>query len=229
MKNDTIEKWNQAADMYTEMQEESQFVYVNKKIVKERFTDLSGKRVLDLGCGYGWYTNYFFSVGADVIGCDGSTKMLELAKKKYPECNFEYTNIEEKLSYDNNEFDIVFCNQVVMDIDNFEELFEEAFRILKAGGIFYFSIVHPVFYDCDWEKDENGFMYAKRIIRYLSEYSFDNKFWGKTTHYHRTISKYINTAIEKGFRLMHLGEPVIYDGVTQSDEIPLFLFWEFEK
>ncbi len=229
MKEDTIEKWNCAANMYTTIQEESEFACVNKKVVAERFPVLYDKRVLDLGCGYGWYTNFFSSVGADVIGCDGSTKMLELARERYPECRFECFDVEKRLLYADNFFDLVFCNQVIMDIENFEGLFKEVYRILNTNGIFYFSIVHPAFYDSNWAKDENGFSYGKIMTRYLSEYSFDNEFWGNTTHYHRTISKYINTAIEKGFNLIHVEEPVSYDGVDKSDEIPLFLFLEFEK
>lgn len=229
MENKIIEKWNRAAIVYTAMQEESEFAAINKNIITKRFKDLSGKRVLDLGCGYGWYTDFFSYIGADVIGCDGSEKMIELAKKRYPDCRFECVDIEKKLSYKSDSFDLVFCNQVLMDIEKFEELFDDVFRITNKGGIFYFSIVHPAFYDCHWGKDENGFRNAKIMTRYLSEYSFDNEFWGKTTHYHRTISKYINTATEKGFRLVRLEEPVSYDGVTKSKEFPLFLFAELEK
>ncbi len=229
MENSTIKKWNNSAQMYASMQEKSEFACANKRVVTERFTNSQDKMVLDLGCGYGWYTDFFYSIGADVIGCDGSEKMLELAKEKYPSCVFECLDIEKKLIYENNYFDMVFCNQVIMDIEDFEGLFEEVFRILKLDGIFYFSIVHPAFYDSLWKKDENGFGYAKIMTKYLSEYSFDNEFWGKTTHYHRTISKYINTATQKGFRLINLDEPVSYDGITKTNEFPLFLFAEFEK
>jgi methionine biosynthesis protein metW len=229
MTNETIEKWNRAADSYAAMQEKSEFVCVNKKVVTTRFQNLLNKKVLDLGCGYGWYTNFFHSIGANVTGCDGSEKMLELAREKYPECNFECTDIEKRLPYENNSFDLVFCNQVIMDIENIEGLFKEVFRITKVSGIFYFSIVHPAFYDSQWGKDEKGFRNAKIMTKYLSEYSFDNEHWGKTAHYHRTISKYINTAIEKGFRLIRLEEPVSYDGVSKSKEFPLFLFVEFGK
>ncbi len=125
MKNETIEKWNRAADVYAEMQEEDEFVLVNKKVVTERFQSLLRKRVLDLGCGYGWYTDFFSSIGANVTGCDGSERMLELAREKYPDCNFECIDIEKSLPYENNSFDLVFCNQVIMDILNVEELLEE--------------------------------------------------------------------------------------------------------
>lgn len=229
LENKTIEKWNRAANSYAVSQEESEFATVNKEVVLKHFKNLSGKRVLDLGCGYGWYTDYFASIGADVTGCDGSDKMIEISKSKYPNCNFECVDIEQKLPYKSDFFDLVFCNQVLMDIEKLEELFEEIYRVTQKGGMFYFSIVHPAFYDCDWKKDIKGFRNAKIMKRYLSEYSFDNEFWGKTTHYHRTISKYINTAIEKGFCLTRLEEPVSYDGVKKSKEFPLFLFAEFKK
>lgn len=116
-----------------------------------------------------------------------------------------------------------------MDIDSFEKVYQEVYRVLKLNGIFYFSIVHPAFYDCYWEQDERGFRKSKIMSKYLSEYSFINDFWGETTHYHRTISTYINSALSKGFVLKYLEEPISYDGVTKSKEFPLFLFAEFVK
>lgn len=74
MKN-IVEQWNKAAQKYTEDQEHSEYAESNKQIVKKRFQDLSGLRVLDLGCGYGYYTDYFQSIGADVLGVDGSANM----------------------------------------------------------------------------------------------------------------------------------------------------------
>ena len=60
MTNETIEKWNRAADSYAAMQEKSEFVCVNKKVVTTRFQNLLNKKVLDLGCGYGWYTDSIY-------------------------------------------------------------------------------------------------------------------------------------------------------------------------
>ena len=45
--------------------------------------DFKGKRVLDLGCGYGWHCIYAMENGASsVVGVDISHKMLEVAKGK---------------------------------------------------------------------------------------------------------------------------------------------------
>lgn len=228
--NDTIIKqWDSAADSYAQSQEQSEFALINKQIVCERFTNLKDKTVLDLGCGYGWYTQYLSSIGGKVTGCDGSSKMINLARSNYPECTFEIVDMQHPLPYPNNCFDIVFCNQVLMDISNLDSVISEISRVIKNDGIFYFSIVHPAFYDCHWEMDENGFRKNKIMTKYLSHYSFENEFWGTTTHYHRTISDYINSVIEHGLTLKKLYEPISYDGITKSKEFPLFLFAEFIK
>ena len=88
--NKTIEQWNKVAYKYTDNQEKSDFSESNKRVVKKRFENLSNQKVLDLGCGYGYYTDYFQSVGADVLGVDGSSKMIEIAKNRFPNCSFSH-------------------------------------------------------------------------------------------------------------------------------------------
>lgn len=223
----TIEQWNNAAAVYTENQEKSAFVALNKRMVAERFPELLGKIVLDLGCGYGVYTDYFAGVGATATGCDGSAEMLRLARSRYPLLQFHQADLLQPLPYEDAAFDLVFCNQVLMDIDPIEPLLKEVARITKPGGVFYMSIVHPAFFDAHWGQDENGFRYQKIMDRYLSEYHFDNPFWGGTRHYHRTLSAYLNAITDAGFHLTRMDEPVSYDGVAKSQEFPLFLFASF--
>ncbi len=227
--NSTIKNWNAAADSFAAAQESGAFALVNKKVVASRFKDLKGRRVLDLGCGYGWYSDYFRTIGADVTGCDGSQRMIELARASYKGCRFDCIDIEDKLPYENCSFDLVFCNQVLMDVENLQAVLQNAYLAAKEGAVFYFSIVHPAFYGGSWQKDSEGRATARIIEKYLSEYKLINRFWGETTHYHRTISSYLNAAIRVGFRLVRLDEPVSYDGVDRSAEIPLFMFAEFIK
>ena len=228
MKN-IIEQWNLAAQKYTDDQEQSEYVDSNKQVVKKRFQDLTGLRVLDLGCGYGYYTDYFQSIGADVLGVDGSANMIEIARRRYPNCTFELCDISKKLLYTNESFDLIFCNQVLMDVENIESVFSECYRLLKPQGIFYYSIVHPAFYDGLWLKNDSGFMYAKAMSSYITPYSFTNEFWGETEHFHRSLAFYLNTAAEHGFCLHHVDEPVSYDGVSKNKDLPLFFFAEYQK
>ena len=159
-----INQWNKAADSYFEQQEQSELVDINKKIIAQRFNKLNNEQVLDLGCGYGWYTHYLSTIGGNVIGCDGSKQMIEIAKTQYPNCCFEVVDITKPLPYEENAFDIVFCNQVLMDIYCLEDIYREVYKVLKPQGILYFSIVHPAFYDCHWEQDTSGFRKSKIII-----------------------------------------------------------------
>lgn len=118
----------------------------NKVVVEGRFTDLQGNAVLNAGCGYGVYTDYFKRIGADVIGCDGSVKMLEIAKKSYPACAFDLVDLQAQLPYCDHLFDVVFCNQVLMDISNIEGLLTEFSRITKENGVLFLATIHPAFY-----------------------------------------------------------------------------------
>lgn len=226
MSEKVIGQWNDAAGEYLEAQETSAFSKVNKAIVKSRFTELHDEKVLDLGCGYGSYTDYFRSIGGCATGVDGASSMVELAKDKYPESAFEVVDITEKLPFDDGAFDIVFCNQVLMDIENVESVLEEVTRVLKPGGIFYFSIVHPAFYNGEWvEGNPSG----KLITSYITPGITENHFWGETTHFHRPLSFYLNACSDAGLSLVHTEEPRAYDGVSKNEDIPLFFFAEYRK
>ncbi len=227
--NDVINGWDNAAAKYLEAQERSEYVEINKKTVKNRFKQLCGERLLDLGCGYGCYTDYFRTIGAHAVGIDGSEKMIELAKERYPLTEFSVMDIAMPLAFGSNEFDIVFINQVLMDIENIGLVFSECNRLLKSGGILYYSIVHPAFYDGCWLGDETGYLYAKRVERYIAPYQCTNEFWGETKHFHRSLSYYLNIAAENGFVLRHTDEPVSYDGKSKNSDIPLFFFAEYIK
>lgn len=227
--NDTITQWNSAAKKYTEDQENSEYVEGNKKIVMNRFKRFNGEKILDLGCGYGFFTDYFRSIGANAVGIDGSEKMIEIAKERYPMTDFSVMDITKPLDFENDSFDMVFSNQVFMDVENIDFVFSECNRLLKTGGILYYSIVHPAFYDCHWLKDENGYRYAKAIEKYIEPYQFKNEFWGETNHFHRPLSYYLNIAVKNGFILKEVVEPVSYDGKNKNSDLPLFFFAEYTK
>lgn len=227
--NDTITKWNNAAAKYTEGQEDSEYAESNKKVVMNRFKTLNGEKVLDLGCGYGFYTDYFGKIGASAIGIDGSKKMIEIAKKRYPMADFSVMDVTKPLDLESGRFDIVFSNQVFMDIENIDFVFSECGRMLKTDGILYYSIVHPAFYNGRWLEDGNGYSYAKIMEKYIEPYQLTNEFWGETNHFHRPLSYYLNAAAKNGFMLKEVCEPVSYDGKSKNADLPLFFFAEYKK
>lgn len=227
--NNVIDQWNAAAERFAADQEQSDYAEVNKQVVKARFPRLDGKRVLDLGCGYGFYTDYFRSIGADALGVDGSEAMLRIARERYPMTAFASMDITKPLAFADEAFDLVFANQVFMDIEELDLVFSQCRRILRPGGILYYSIVHPAFYDCHWLKNEQGFRYAKVMERYIAPYQFSNGFWGETQHFHRPLSCYLNEAAKNGFLLLETKEPVSYDDKDKNADLPLFFFAEYRK
>lgn len=51
--------------------------------LQKMLPDFQGKRVLDIGCGFGWHCIYAAQNGASyVLGTDISEKMLEVAREK---------------------------------------------------------------------------------------------------------------------------------------------------
>lgn len=227
--NEIINQWEKAAEQFAIDQERSEYADINKAVVKRRFQKFDGERVLDLGCGYGFYTDYFDGIGAHTVGIDGAETMIRIAREKYPNSDFSVVDLADPLPFEDGSFDLVFCNQVLMDVEKIEDVFRESYRVLKDGGILYFSIVHPAFYNGSWLADENGYKYAKAVTRYLAPYVSENHFWGETTHFHRPLSAYLNAAANAGFHLVHAEEPRSYDGMAKNADLPLFFFAEYEK
>lgn len=225
-----INEWDHAANTYSNLQESSVYSLFNKQFVKFFVGDLRGKELLDAGCGDGWYSNCFYQQNALVTGCDGSSGMIQIARAKYPALRFDLVDLQASLPYHSGQFEVVFCNLVLMDVKHIEKLASEISRILKPGGFFFFSIVHPCFYLGDWEIDEVG-KKVKIIRDYIGQRSETNNFWGVTTHYHRPISYYFNLFSDNGLFVKRLEEPAIpADGSDDAtSRIPLFLFAKLVK
>jgi len=71
----------------------------------------AGERILDLGCGTGHLTNQIAAAGAEVIGIDKSTTMIEEARRLYPNLRFELADAAG-FHFDQL-FDAVFSNAAI--------------------------------------------------------------------------------------------------------------------
>ena len=170
--------WNEAAEKFKDVQDTSDTAIINQQLVESYFGDLSAKKILDIGCGYGWYSNIFRQKGAEVVGCDGADKMIELARENYPECKFELVDIQKKLPYKDESFDMVFCNQVLMDIEDIDIVQSEISRVLKNHGTYFWGIVHPAFYFGEWNLDSKGCRVSRNVSHYTKNFKFLHHFSG---------------------------------------------------
>ncbi|MBN2501659.1 MAG: class I SAM-dependent methyltransferase [Anaerolineales bacterium] len=193
-------------------------------ILLEIAADLKDLRVCDLGCGEGHLARSLAQHGAIVTGVDLSTKMLALAKARSAEIsNLDYVNDDaqslKKLG--KASFDLVISNLAFMDIPDLNQTYQAVQRILKPGGRFIFSILHPCFEapfqipESQVETDTEGNFVACRVIRYTEEgywNSGGDGIRGAVGAYHRKISTYINGLLDNGFRLQQLHEPTLPPG-----------------
>ncbi|MDF2543060.1 MAG: Methyltransferase type 11 [Herbinix sp.] len=205
-------------------------------VLKQMLPDMRNKRVLDLGCGYGWHCEYAVEQGAkSVVGVDISEKMLEVAKKKHLVGNIDYRQMAmEDIEFPNEVFDIVISSLALHYIEDFHELCNKIHSYLTDGGYFIFSVEHPIFTaygEQDWYYDKEGNRLHWPVDRYFEEGVRKAKFLGEDVmKYHKTLTTYINGLLHAGFDLCELTEPKANDDFLKAypeaiDELrrPMFL------
>jgi SAM-dependent methyltransferase len=108
---------------------------------------VTGRRVLDIACGQGRMSRYLASSGADVTGADISAVMLGKARAAGPE-DITYVCADVTAHpawWDGRPFDGCTCELALMDIDDLAGTLSTVTTVLRPGGWFVASIVHPCF------------------------------------------------------------------------------------
>src|ERR1700730_13284399 len=103
--------------------------------------DLRGKRVVDLGCGFGWFCRWARENGAaNVLGIDVSEKMLDRAKDETHDAAIIYVRADmEHLELPAASFDVAYSSLAFHYIENFRGLATQVHRALVDGGHLIFS------------------------------------------------------------------------------------------
>lgn len=191
-------------------------------ILQQMLPDFTGKRVLDLGCGFGWHCRYAIEHGATkVIGIDLSANMLNKAKEINNLPRIEYLQMSvEDYTYPEAAFDIVISSLTFHYIKDFNDVTRKVNRSLTAGGFFIFSVEHPVFTafgSQDWYYDAEGNKMHWPVDRYYIEGKREAVFLGeKVVKYHKTLTTYINSLLKNGFLIKELIEPQPSEEAVQN-------------
>lgn len=119
----------------------------------ERLLELqAGEEVLDIACGNGLLSRRMAKLGARVVACDFSEMFLERAKARTTEDGdridyrlIDATDRVQLLTLGARRFDAAVCNMALMDISAIDPLVAALSEILKPGGRFVFSVLHPCF------------------------------------------------------------------------------------
>ncbi|RUS66614.1 Phthiotriol/phenolphthiotriol dimycocerosates methyltransferase [Saezia sanguinis] len=211
-------------------------------VFRQLFPELKGKRVLDLGCGFGWHCQYAAQQGAQsVIGTDISDNMLceALRKNAFPNVQYERVAMED-IVFPDASFDVVISSLAFHYVASFDDICARVYQLLTPGGDFVFSVEHPVFTaqgTQNWYDDAQGKHLHWPVDRYFSEGLRQACFLGQeVTKYHKTLTTYINALLQTGFRLMALVEPepdprLLAQHPEYQDELrrPMFLLLSARK
>lgn len=175
--------------------------------------DFDQKRVLDLGCGYGWHCIYAAQHNAKrVVGLDLSEKMLMVAKSKteYKQVEYLRESIED-FEFEDESFDVVLSSLAFHYVKDFEALAKKINKVLCKDGILIFSAEHPIFTaegSQDWFYDEHGNILHFPVDNYFIEGERKANFLGEEViKYHKTLTTYLNSLLNNGFELINIVEP----------------------
>lgn len=196
-------------------------------ILLARFIEILGERlkdayVCDIACGEGYVSRSLAQLGPrEVVGIDVSMALIDAAIQRRNRENLSYRvdDAQQLRTFGDASMDIAVSQMAIMDIPDHRALFRSVRRVLKAGGVFVFSLLHPCFEapfhlpnEPQFLTDKNGDLIAYTIRQYAKEGFWQSGGSGVRGHmgaYHRTLSTLINDLLAAGFVLETLDEPVV--------------------
>ncbi len=183
------------------------------------FPPLSGKKVLDIGCGSGHSLAWCGEKGAEELwGLDLSAKQIEIAGEYlkgngYTPMLFE-SPMEQKCGLPENYFDLVYSIYAIGWTTDLTAAFRNIAAYLKPGGLFIFSWDHPLMHCVDLADQELVFSGT-----YTRDESFSFVLRGRAvTVQNRRLSTYINVLADAGFAVERLIEETDRDTLSRPVE-----------
>ncbi|AOX99603.1 bifunctional 2-polyprenyl-6-hydroxyphenol methylase/3-demethylubiquinol 3-O-methyltransferase UbiG [Jeongeupia sp. USM3] len=196
---------------------------------------LHGLRVVDLGCGFGWFCRWAAGQGAaQVLGLDVSENMLARARSATTEAAVSYVRADlDNLALPDAGFDFAYSALALHYVEDIAGLLARLHRALVPGARVVFSVEHPIYMAPSapgWLTDAAG-----RKTWPVDGYSVEGV---RTTNWladgvikhHRSIGTWINTLLAQGFTISHVEEWAPTDAqiaarpeLAEERERPMFL------
>jgi SAM-dependent methyltransferase len=174
---------------------------------------LRDKRVLDLGCGLGYFAREARARGArHVTGVDLSERMLDAARGQTDDPGITYLRASlEEFEPAAASCDLVVSSLALHYIADYPRLVRRVAACLVPGGRFAFSVEHPIFTahgSADWHAGPDGSRVHWPVDRYRDEGERRTRwFVDGVVKYHRTVETYVNGLLDAGLVLVRIEEP----------------------
>ncbi|PKS05458.1 hypothetical protein jhhlp_008834 [Lomentospora prolificans] len=264
----TLDAWEANADFWDQTMgsegnkywQQLQIPCLNRIIAVDPST-----KVLELATGNGLGARLLASRGASVLATDGSEKMVKLAAQRTPPDllnKIEYRPLDatkssafDELLRDpeaSNGFDVVLINMAIMDIETLDPIAEALPKLLKKGGSFVATTLHPVFFTTnaasntsqvsDPETGRSRVIRTKLIEKYLHVPPWrgtafnDQPKW--QLYFHRPLHELLGIFFKQGLVMDALEEPTFSEQQATSckssvhtdfSQIPVLMALRFRK
>lgn len=235
---DSGEYWDQNAEAWTVLSRAGHDIYrdlLNTPGFFSILPSVKGLLGIDIGCGEGHNTRLLAKEGAVMHAIDISPVFIRHAQAEETQnpSGIQYKVASAtSLPFPDEQFDFATSFMCMMDFSDTALAIREAFRVIKPGGFFQFSIAHPCFSTAHRKNlRHNGDTYAIEVGQYFTELEGDIEEWifgnapdelknrfpkFRVPRYTRTLSYWINTLIAEGFAIELLHEPVPSDEVIRQ-------------
>lgn len=195
--------------------------FINSSVdwISQIAPSVSYKRVLDLGCGPGLYTQRLAERGYLATGIDFSKRSIKYAKQKAQEKNIEveyiYKNYLE-IDYE-DEFDLViliYCDFAVLPYNKRELVLKKIYCAMKNGGKFIFDVFTTKNYEGKSESniwylnDEGGFWKDETYLCMESYYIYENNV---TLDQYVIIDKEENINVYRMWNQCYIENTIVYE------------------
>jgi SAM-dependent methyltransferase len=199
-------------------------------VLKDMVGNVKGDRILDLGCGMGWFCEWAMKEGAKTVrGVDISNNMLERSRARVPQATFDRADLETFAWSEGDEYDLVYSSVTLHYLPDITRIVGEVYASLVPGGRFVFSVEHPIFTSprhAGWRFDPDHPDEKIWPVNAYSDESLRVTNWLAPgfAKYHRTMETYLTTLLAAGFRLVALKE-----WMATVEKVEMNPGWRFER
>jgi len=181
---------------------------------------VAGKDVLEIACGGGQSATYLAEQGARVTGVDFSSEQLAHARahaeSKKVRIRFIESTVEDLSILEDSSFDIAFSAYALGFVEDIRRTFGEIRRVLRAGGLFAFSWMSPMY-----AITHDGIFELKRSYFDRTPIIFTDES-GTEVDFHRTYGDWLRALTETGLVVTDILEPEpLPNENTYADVFPL--------
>jgi 2-polyprenyl-6-hydroxyphenyl methylase/3-demethylubiquinone-9 3-methyltransferase len=144
-----INKFGSMAERWWDTQGEFKTLHdINPLRIKfiRNYADISGKRIVDVGCGGGILTEGLAKLGADVLGIDLSEDLIDIADLHRLEsgvnAHYQKISAEALAEQQPGSFDHVTCMEMLEHVPNPDSIIAACAKMVKPGGMVFFSTLN---------------------------------------------------------------------------------------